>query len=375
MKRSKSKGSAVRTVVMPAAMILAALSLLCIAAVTPAYAQAQPRGGEPAPIDMQTDRNGDQLPDELVAELNELAAAAQRDGDNDADAQDISALMDLLDRIPLTDSTLQAQEQAHTLMGQLMAAHDPATKEALARRIDALYEAAETTDPIYALTLQTAETLAAQSGADPFADPYRVFLPTLQRAGDAHGLAVQPAMQPMAGQGAPDFSRLRRGHIMFVRGDRWYLNWLYARTYSHAGAYDGSSLVYESLADGVKLQPLAHWQEPGREVGLAYNNRRSEAEVQAAMDWAKQTYKTDGATAYNYNIPDKWTDSKLYCSQLVWKIHQHIGVDLDSNDFWYLLWVAARAGAVGSGVAYSAVMPDEIAASDYVTMYSEGVTR
>jgi uncharacterized protein YycO len=162
---------------------------------------------------------------------------------------------------------------------------------------------------------------------------------------------------------------------MFIRGDRWYLNWIYARTYSHAGVYNGNSMVYESQADGVKLQPLAHWQEPGHQVGLGYNNQRSEADVQAALDWAETTYKTDGATPYNYVIPDKWTDSKLYCSQLVWKIHSHLGVDLDSNNFWYITWISLNVGAIGTSLAIPGVMPDEVALSDYVTIYSAGVTQ
>jgi hypothetical protein len=355
------------------ATMLMVLSVLFASSAVTLRAQSIPLD-EPDPIDMQTDVNSDQLPDELVAELEAIEAAVNSDSDPDVDTSDIAAMTSLLQRVPLDDSTLAAQEQVQQLLADLNASDDPQQSEALARQIDELLEQARSADAGYDLLLDTVEALMEQDTQnDPFAAPYRLFLPSVQ-GGSAGASAA--AEQPAAMQGAPDFSRLQRGHIMFIRGDRWYLNWIYAMTYSHAGAYDGNSLVYESTGDGVRLQPLAHWQEPGHSVGLAYNNKKSAAEVQAAMDWAKQTYKTDGTTAYNYVIPDKWSDEKLYCSQLVWKIHGHLGIDLDSNNFWYILWITANLGpAFGPGLAIPAVMPDEIARDSEVTVYSSGVTK
>ena len=37
-------------------------------------------------------------------------------------------------------------------------------------------------------------------------------------------------------------------------------------------------------------------------------------------------------------FPNKQTDNKLYCSQLVWKIHQGAGTNVDSNSLkWFTL--------------------------------------
>jgi cell wall-associated NlpC family hydrolase len=169
------------------------------------------------------------------------------------------------------------------------------------------------------------------------------------------------------------FSQLKRGDIMLVRSGliTWSM-FLYAMWYSHAGNYDGNGLVYESNADGVRLRPLANWQVSGQYIGLARSKKSSAASVASAMDWAKNKYKTDGSTPYNYFYPDKTTDARLYCSQLTWKIHKHLGVDLDSNNWKYLLYVSALWGAVGTAVAIPAVAPDEVSLSGNISIYAKG---
>jgi uncharacterized protein YycO len=168
-----------------------------------------------------------------------------------------------------------------------------------------------------------------------------------------------------------DWRKLKRGDIMLVFGNDWRA-WIYAMKYSHAGNYDGSQRVYESNpSDGVRLKPLSNWQRPNIYIGLGRNNKKSESQVRGALDWAKGKYG-DGRTPYNYVYPDKWTDSRLYCSQLVWKIHKYLGVDLDSNNWGYFVWAAARFGAWILGVIGPGVAPDEIGLSPSVAIYAEG---
>lgn len=329
------------------------LALLAVAAMA-LYAWRSLAAAPPAleqQIDMQADANGDQLPDALVAELERLGALFARDLDASEDKAALAVIGALANRLPLADSTRDTQQQAKALLEKQAATDDPAAKAALAQQVDQLLAQAETFDPTYRLARATVEKLAGNR---------------LQIA--------QPDATPDDASG-PDFSGLKRGHIMLVRGGDIYLNWIYAQHYSHAGMYDGNGLVYESNPDGVRLKPLADWQEPGHLVGLGYNNKLSDQQVQAALDWAKQTYSTDGSTHYNHDIPDKWTEDKLYCSQLVWRINQHAGVDLDSNDFWYLAWISTRLGPAGLELALPAVLPDELAYSDHVTIYSAGVTK
>ncbi len=153
-------------------------------------------------------------------------------------------------------------------------------------------------------------------------------------------------------------------------GTSW-LNFAYAMEYSHAGVYEKSQ-VYSSNTGGVRFESMGSWQKGGYKVALAFNNRTTYNQDQTALDWAKSKYKTNGSTQYNYNYADKNTDSKLYCSQLVWKIQKYNNVDVDSNDATYLAWMYTKWGAAVAAVAWAAVAPDEVARSSNVTIYSKG---
>ncbi len=147
------------------------------------------------------------------------------------------------------------------------------------------------------------------------------------------------------------------GDIMHIDNKKFFN--LYAMHYSHSGIYNGNNTVFESVADGVMILPIPAWQQE-QPVALGYTRNRSHSQVIQALNWAKSAYGTDGRTPYNFNFLDKSTDSSLYCSQLVWKVHQHMGVDVDSNHWLYSLYLTTRYGAVGTAFAYLAVAPDEI---------------
>lgn len=300
-------------------------------------------------LDLQTDTNGDHLPDELVAELQRLGDRFDQDLDASRDKEAFAAVTALFHRLPLAESTYAAHAQVKQLLAQQAATSDPVQKMALAQQIDTLLQGAETLDPAYQSALATVKQLA--------------------------GVYSGAAAASQAEAAAPDFSKLQRGDILLIRGGNIYLNWIYAQHYSHAGIYAGDGLVLESNPDGVHLKSLSKWQEPGHLVALARSNRLSSAEVNAALDWALQSYKTDGSTHYNHDIVDKWLQDKVYCSQLVWKVTEHAGVDLDSNDFWYIAWITTRLGPLGPELAIPAVLPDEVALSDAITIYSSGMTR
>jgi uncharacterized protein YycO len=297
-------------------------------------------------IDMQADHNGDQHPDEFVAELQSLAGRFADDLDGTQQIAAQAALADFFSRIPLAADTHDIHAQAQELLAQQAATSDPAAKRSLAQQVDQLLQQAETFDPAYGAALSTIKHLAG-----------------------AHSGVLADA------EAAPDFSQLQRGDILLTRGGDIYLNWFYAQHYSHAGIYDGDGMVYESNPDGIRLKPLAKWQEPGHQVALARIESLSVDDVLAALEWAKETFKTDGSTGYNHDIPDKWTEDKLYCSQLVWRIIDHAGLDLDSNDFWYLAWITTRLGPLGPELALPAVLPDELALSDRLQIYSSGITQ
>lgn len=173
------------------------------------------------------------------------------------------------------------------------------------------------------------------------------------------------------------FAELRRGDILARRS--WFgFAFPWAMLYEHTGNYDGGDLVYESNlfgpAEGVNLRPISQWQSPGQFVGHARNKRVTAGTMASAVEWAKTKYGTNGRTPYNLLFIDKWTDGALYCSQLTWKINKHIGYDLDSNHWQYLLAMAIRWGQWVLAIIIPAVAPDEVMLSPHVNILSRGMT-
>ncbi len=311
--------------------VLAFLVLLIVLSLTPTAWADGPS------IDLQRDSNRDGIPDALVVEVNRIARSPDKR----------AAIAELVNRLPYAPETRALQEKAAQLQARLAQVQDDQEARRILGELRALSEQMMA-DPNYARTIQGLTAL---------------FAPQARQVGtEGRGLD------------SVRWGDLRRGHIMLVRSGLWdWFMFIYAMWYSHAGNYDGNNLVYESSTDGVRLKPLSRWQQPGQYIGLGYDNKRTEAQVRAALDWAKGFYGTDGRTPYNYFYPDKWTDSRLYCSQLTWKIHNHLGVNLDSNAWQYQLWIAARWGwwAVYA-VSLPAVAPDEVWLDGDVTMYSTG---
>ena len=315
----------------PWRLVSVCLVLILVAALAPSVWAGAPT------IDLQTDANRDGIPDALAAEVDRVARSPDK----------LAAIAELVKRLPYAPETRALQERAAQLQARLARAQDDQEAQRILGELRSLGEQMMA-DPNYARTVQSLTTMFAPSSG-----------------------------RPAPAGGSPSSVRwgdLRRGHIMLVRSGLWdWFMFIYAMWYSHAGNYDGNSLVYESNTDGVRLKPLSKWQQPGQYIGLGYDNQRSEADVQGALNWAEGFYGTDGRTPYNYFYPDKWTDSRLYCSQLTWKIHNHLGVNLDSNAWQYQLWIAARWGwwAVYA-VSLPAVAPDEVGLDGDVTMYSTG---
>ena len=178
--------------------------------------------------------------------------------------------------------------------------------------------------------------------------------------------------------------QLQRGDVMLTHSGGIGYAFPWAWHFTHAGNYDGNNTVYESVGSGVRLQPIAHWQENKR-YAFGRNKKVSQSAVVAQLEQAQQRYGTAGKTPYNFVFPNKQTDNKLYCSQLVWKIHQGAGTNVDSNSLkWFTLmalklspyyaWnpplALAKHAVLIASVLRPAVAPDEIYyATDVINFY------
>jgi Permuted papain-like amidase enzyme, YaeF/YiiX, C92 family len=321
-----------------------------------------PFGPLPGAVDLTTDGDADGLPDELEGGVDAaLAIAAGGDPTqlDESEMEQFAAVIgDLSDRLPLSSRTREIQREILALTAEL----DGVTTAGKGRRI-----------------LKRIEDNEAELLADP---DLKLMMDSLDRMLDPAGSVGETVLGVPAAARLPvdirvSFDRLQRGDVMLLRSSFFY-PWVWY--FSHAGNYDGNNMVYESLGSGVQLAPLQHWKERGLKVALGRSTRSSTAQVVAALDSAKSRYGTNKRTPYNFFFPNKGSDSAVYCSQLVWKIHKSLDVDLDSNDARWFAQMALKnfyltpvgIATLTAGVLIPAVAPDEIYYSRHISFYSVG---
>lgn len=101
--------------------------------------------------------------------------------------------------------------------------------------------------------------------------------------------------------------------------------------YSHMGIIyrrNGQFFVYEAIQP-VSLTPLAEWIDRGKDDAYTVRRLRNSEEVLtpgavAAMKKAGEKY-----LGKDYDLQFAWSDDRIYCSELVWKIYQEaLGIEI-----------------------------------------------
>lgn len=95
--------------------------------------------------------------------------------------------------------------------------------------------------------------------------------------------------------------------------------------YSHMGMIfveEGKTFVFEAVQP-VKLTPLKKWIQRGE--GSHYTVKRLRNAEQILTPSVLQQMKAIGKTylGKNYDLYFEWSDERIYCSELVWKIYKN----------------------------------------------------
>lgn len=182
------------------------------------------------------------------------------------------------------------------------------------------------------------------------------------------------------------YGKLRKGDILLRRTGyfgckQWMIVPLckyWAFMYEHAGLYYGVNknykvMVYESTnIGGVQFKSIDTWKARNTYVGI-YRGYVSPSKIATTFERLIAKYGQTGKTPYNYNLFNKYSDSALYCSQLVWKFYLMMGIDLDSNNPLYGAWLRLQYGdTIGNYAIQNAVAPDEIGLSTKIYRIANG---
>ncbi len=97
--------------------------------------------------------------------------------------------------------------------------------------------------------------------------------------------------------------------------------------YSHVGVIhirNGKPYVYEAISR-VSLTPLKRWIKRGENEHFIVKRLEEGLTPTQKTKLAKEGMKYRGAA---YDLLFEWSDTKMYCSELVWKIFKSIGLQL-----------------------------------------------
>jgi uncharacterized protein YycO len=101
--------------------------------------------------------------------------------------------------------------------------------------------------------------------------------------------------------------------------------------YSHMGIIyesDGQFLVYEAVQP-VKLTPLKEWINRGENGHYVVKRLEKADEVLTKSVLTKMKKTGEQYKGKPYDIYFEWSDDKIYCSELVWKIYkQAAGIEI-----------------------------------------------
>lgn len=94
--------------------------------------------------------------------------------------------------------------------------------------------------------------------------------------------------------------------------------------YSHIGLItfqDGNAYVLEAVQP-VKLTPLNSWIKRGEKSEYVVK-RLKETELLTEVAIHKMSEKAKSYLGKNYDSYFEWSDERIYCSELVWKLYKH----------------------------------------------------
>ncbi|WP_407659060.1 YiiX family permuted papain-like enzyme [Marivirga aurantiaca] len=94
--------------------------------------------------------------------------------------------------------------------------------------------------------------------------------------------------------------------------------------YSHMGIIyenDGRFLVYEAVQP-VKLTPLSEWIKRGEKGHYVIKRLKSADQILTPDILKKMKLAGEKFKGKDYDVYFEWSDDKIYCSELVWKIYK-----------------------------------------------------
>ena len=94
--------------------------------------------------------------------------------------------------------------------------------------------------------------------------------------------------------------------------------------YSHCGIIykDGNDFYVFEAVQPVKRTPLDKWIARGQDGKYVIKRLKNAEKVLTPMILTKMKQVGEQFSGKNYDLTFEWSDNKIYCSELIWKIYQ-----------------------------------------------------
>lgn len=100
--------------------------------------------------------------------------------------------------------------------------------------------------------------------------------------------------------------------------------------YSHCGIIfieNGKTMVYEAVQP-VKMTPLKQWIAQGKDNKYVVKRLKNTSILLTDSSLEKMKQCGLGFNNKDYDLYFEWSDNKIYCSELVWKIYNEVNIEL-----------------------------------------------
>lgn len=135
-------------------------------------------------------------------------------------------------------------------------------------------------------------------------------------------------------QSKGDFDRFRNGDIIFQTSMSSQSKAIQIATgskYSHMGIVykQGDRFVVYEAVQPVKLTPLKDWIKRGENAHYVVKRLKNADKFLTESKLVKMKHVGEKYMGKNYDLYFEWSDSRIYCSELVWKIYKYgAGVEI-----------------------------------------------
>jgi uncharacterized protein YycO len=124
-----------------------------------------------------------------------------------------------------------------------------------------------------------------------------------------------------------DIEEFKNGDLIFqtsLSGQSKAIQLATKSKYSHCGLIykDGNDFYVFEAVQPVKRTPLDKWIARGQDGKYVIKRLKNADQVLTPTTLTKMKQVGDQFKGKNYDLTFEWSDDKIYCSELIWKIYQ-----------------------------------------------------